>query len=786
MNGWISRAGLVLVVLLCVSFCLTELAEVDLHWHLLAGERILREGRVPRVDDFTYTSAGRPWIDLHWLFQATAAAAYRAGGWPGLDLFKIGCVVGAFLLALGTAARRGARPAILAPLALVAVLAAQERFTLRPEVVSFLFLSVLLALLEERRRHPRLLGLLPLLLLLWANCHALFVVGLAVLCLTLAGDFIESRRDRAGRAAAPGAAPAALLPGVTLLSIAATAITPFGFAGWVLPWRLLFERIAADNVYARNIAEFQAPFGGYGPTAAIAAFALLVAMVIAGMILGRRAARPADVLGLGALLVLALLARRNIPLFALGALAWTGPPLHAALAGVTRRRSAAAQGESGAWPRRVARAGGAGVLLAAAFFLADVWSNRFYERDGTQRYFGRGPAPGFYPEGAADFVLRENPPGDVIHDMTMGGFLAWRWYPARRTFIDGRLEVHPESLFRSYLGLERDPALFEETARRLGVHTVLWSHRHSPEASDLLRHLAAGPGWRPVYVDLAASVFVRAAAGVGEAEPGTIDLFDPGLGSRILDEVRRAEEKAARDDPAPAFLRRLLPRRPVPVAAVNAALFFGIAGSTAAAETLFRAALQQAPANAVIHYDLGLVLERAGRGSEARAEFEAALRSDPALGAAREGLALRLLKDGDPEGALRQWTAAESSGPLSLASLLARGALLVRQGRIDDAIEDYRRAIDRAPRDTRLRADLALLYHRRGLGGQAADEIRRALSIDPGACAPRVALGRISMADGRPEEAEKHFREAIDLSEGPCPDARQALQELLSVPPPRR
>ena len=39
--------------------------------------------------------------------------------------------------------------------------------------------------------------------------------------------------------------------------------------------------------------------------------------------------------------------------------------------------------------------------------LADVWSNRFFERDGTQRYFGRGWAPGFYPEGAADFILED-------------------------------------------------------------------------------------------------------------------------------------------------------------------------------------------------------------------------------------------------------------------------------------------------------------------------------------------------------------------------------------------
>jgi Flp pilus assembly protein TadD len=776
MSDRLSRAALLLLALLCVSFCLTELAEVDLHWHLLAGERILREGGVPRVDDLTYTSAGRPWTDLHWLFQVALAAAYRAAGWIGIDLLKIGCVTGAFLLALFTARRRGVAAAVLAPLGLVAVLASQERFTSRPEVASFLLLAALLAILEERARHPRLLALLPVLLALWANGHALYVVGLAILGLTTLGDFLESRRAGATTAAGRFSAPAARLGWIAALSFAATAATPFGVDGWILPWRLLFERIAADNVYARHIAEFQAPFGGFGPTASIAAFALLAAVAIAGVVFGRRTVRPGDALSLGALFVLALLARRNIPLFALASLPLAGPSVQATIGDVAERLSGWRVGV-GTWVHRAATAGAAGVLLVTTFFLADVWSNRFYERDGTQRYFGSGPAPGFYPEGAADFILAQKPQGEVIHDMTMGGFLAWRWYPSRRTFIDGRLEVHDETLFRTYLGLQSDPALFEETARRLGVRTVLWSHRHSPEASALLRYLADSPDWRLVYVDLAACVFMREPEGDGAGEPEAIDPGDHGLGDRILREIRDAEN--ARVDPAPGFLRRLLPRRPVPVATVNAALFFGITGGVAAAETLFRAALVQAPDNAVIHYDLGLVLARGARGGEASAEFETALRLDPGMGAAREGLALNLLEEGDEEGALRHWAAAEDSGPLALASLRARGALLARKGKIDEAIQDYRRAIDQAPRDLRLRSDLALLYHRRGMAQQAADEIRRAVRLDPRACAPRVVLGRINAEEGRLRDAETIYREAIVLAGGHCPEAEKALEELL-------
>jgi len=446
--------GLALLFALCASFCLTELAEVDLHWHLLAGERILREKRVPIVDTFTYTSAGRPWIDLHWLFQVLLAAVHDSAGWAGLDALKIGIVTGAFLLAVATARRRRAPGIVVAPLLLLSILASQERFTLRPEALSFLFLAAILFLLGERERRPRLLWAIPPLMALCANCHALYVVGVAVLLAAAVGDVVEGRRDR-GRADPPARTPAATA-WTAAVSLAATLVNPYGWAGWLLPWRLLTERIAGDTIYARTIAEFQPPLGGYEPTASIAAFVALVAVVLAALVAGRRAARVADVLVLAELLALALLARRNIALFALAAIPCAAPALDAALRrGAARAAALLGPAEGGAG--RVAGAASLVVPVLTLALLGDVWSNRFFERDGTQRYFGRGPSPGFYPEGAADFVLAAGLPGEILHDMTMGGYLAWRLSPSRRTFIDGRLEVHDPDLYSTYLRMQTDP-----------------------------------------------------------------------------------------------------------------------------------------------------------------------------------------------------------------------------------------------------------------------------------------------------------------------------------------
>ncbi|MEE9291474.1 MAG: hypothetical protein V3U83_00955, partial [Acidobacteriota bacterium] len=672
MTRWMGRIALLLILVLAGSFCLTRLAEVDFHWHLLTGIRILAEGRPPVVDAFTHTSAGRPWIDLHWLFQVIIALVDRAGGWAALDLLKISLIVGAFGVAFATGLQRAGAGTVSA-LGLATVVAAQERFTLRPEATSFLFLALLLFLLSRRERGWRWLWPIPFLMILWANMHALFAVGLGMIVLTLLGEVLERSRAGPGRSSVV-VAPLAWATGGAILG---TLMTPYGWRGWDLPRRLLFERLAGENLYSRSIAEFQAPFSGFGSTIAVASFGLLVAAVVVSAPFAWRRVRAADLLVLAAGLCLALIARRNIPLFALMVLACGAPLIEGA---GERFATAIARRPSGRVSIGVARRLLVPVtVILSLLLLFDVGSNRFFARDSTQRLLGRGEAPGHYPWTASRFVLEHRVPGEILNDVTSGGFLAWRWFPERRVFIDGRLELHDAGLFEDYLMLQRDPDRFEEITRRYGIGTVLWMHRKSPEAAALLRHLVAGRGWRSVHVDLAASVFVR------DEDPAlpTVDPLDPQLGERLLDEVRSANLEARGRDPLPSWLRGMIPLREVPVAEVSLALFFAVIGNSRSAELLFQEALKTAPDDARLHFNLALVLDRAGRGAEARRGYEKTIGLDPGFTPARLALATRLLAEGDADGALKQWALAERSSTLPVGSLAARGALLSRRGRLD-------------------------------------------------------------------------------------------------------
>ncbi len=734
--------ALLLVLLLAAVLCLSPLAEVDFHWHLLAGQQILATGQAPQTDQFTYTSAGRPWVDLHWLFQATVAWIERHGGWGALDVFKVTMVVAAFAAALAAGATRGGRLAATV-LALPAVIAAQERFTLRPEVVSFALLGALLLLLARRRDHPAFLGLVPPLLALWANLHSLYAVGLGVLALALLGDLYEAWLGTDRRRVLP-------LLGATAVALPATLLTPYGAAGWGLARTLLFERVAAVNLYGRGIAEFQPPFSGFGRTASVVAFGVLTALVLATAIAGRRVLGAADRLLLAAFLLLALLARRNMALFAIVAVALAPAALREAWARMRARLETSGEAARRLAPQ-IPRLSAFLVIAITVWGLVDVTTNRFFARDGTQRAFGLGVAPMYYPEALARAVTEGGIDGEVLNDMTMGGFLATRWFPVRRTYIDGRLEVQAPGLFATYVGLQRDPLAFEREARARRITAVLWSHPHVLDAAGLLEHLAADPGWRLQAVDLSGALFVRPEAWHG-GDPVVLD-GDGGarLGDRMLQEAEAASEQARRADPMPAMLRRVLPRREIPSAETGAAIFLALVGRPALAAPILEDAVRRAPASAPLRHDLGMVLTALDRDDEARRAFEAAIALDPGLAGARAALGDLAWRAGDAAGALVWWEQAERAGGLGPASRQSRARLFAGRGRIDEAIDDSRAALAEEPGRAAWRSELASLYARRGLLEPALREIRRARTQEPGDC--RLALQEAALLDAAGETA---------------------------------
>ena len=134
----------------------------------------------------------------------------------------------------------------------------------------------------------------------------------------------------------------------------------------------------------------------------------------------------------------------------------------------------------------------------------DVARGTYYPRLQIQREPGFGFMEAFHPVRAADWILRERPPGPIAHHMSDGGFLIQRLHPHYPVMVDGRLEVFgPDKFVELQIsGSDRFKELDAEY--RFGVvvlHYSLVNHR------DLLPWLYYNSNWQLVFADEIAVVF---------------------------------------------------------------------------------------------------------------------------------------------------------------------------------------------------------------------------------------------------------------------------------------
>jgi len=468
-------------LLLTLLFALRQNTDPDLGFHLNQGDRILDRRSAPRVEETTYTGEGRPLLDPHWLYQATLSRTRRAGGFESLTLLNAAVLGTVFLLLALRLRASGLPPLFTAVGILLAALAMERRFELRPEVATWAFLSIFLWVLERERRNKTALPVwpLPLLMALWANTQALFVLGLGVLVFALVDDRLRNGRwDRR-------------LSAVGLACLAATLLNPYGLRGALFP--LVQWHSLTGGIFGSTIDEFRSPwvlpFTGKPSDALIQfwPYYLLSAAYLAAL-LGRRIRRLFDVLLGTSFLLLSVIGARNVPLFVLAALPMTLQGAADALPERFRRTSATA-----AW-----------ILVALCLLMGlRIVSGAWYEEGRGVSAFGLGIKPSEFPERTASFMARNGLTGErILNDIPSGNWLQWRC--GMKVFVDGRLEALSEEAYRDLLAF-RQPGGLARVAERWSAEFLVLDPRTNPDVGA--GKVSALPGWRLVSAEECALVY---------------------------------------------------------------------------------------------------------------------------------------------------------------------------------------------------------------------------------------------------------------------------------------
>ena len=454
------------------------LLDPDIYWHIATGHRILSHGEVPVADPFSHTMLGQPWLAQEWLSEVLFAGVHHALGWNGPVLVSI--ATGALTMAILARFLLNRMPALYALFFLILTYSTLATHLLaRPHIFAWPLLVVWVSRLvtaAEAKTRPAwwLLGVM----LLWANLHGSFILGLVIIIpLAIEAVAVTSGRQRKQTAILWG--------GFAALSALCAMCTPHGWQGLTFILRIM----TIDQL--QRVVEWQSlDFASFNPLAA------WIYALLAFSCLGYLRLRIIRLLLLLGVLHMALAHFRYISIFGLLAPLLIATSFGDCYHARTEEKSTALASLHGAF-QSLARPATATGILAGLGLVCLVAVLTPYIRDRT-------PDTKNTPAAALDSAVAAGlTSGRVFNDYIFGGYLIYRGIPV---FIDGRIDMYGNETLNTYLSIH-DAVSKRQLAGELDKSHVVWTLL--PADSRLVELLDELPEWQRIFADAIAVVHAR-------------------------------------------------------------------------------------------------------------------------------------------------------------------------------------------------------------------------------------------------------------------------------------
>ena len=206
----------------------------------------------------------------------------------------------------------------------------------------------------------------------------------------------------------------------------------------------------------------------------------------------------------------------------------------------------------------------------------------------------------------------------------------------------------------------------------------------------------------------------------------------------------------------------------------NLGVVLGRAGRNQEEVEQYVQALRLKPDYAEAYHNLGVAASEAGKPQEAIKYWEQALRIKPDYAEAYHNLGIAAWEAGKPQEAIKHWEQALRINPDYAEAHNDLGIGLERSGRLDDALLHYEQAVRLAPDYAKAHSNLANALMRQGKLQEAIRHYEQVVRIQPNDAEAYNNLGSALLRSGRAPEAIQQYEQALRLK----PDSAEAHYNL--------
>ena len=471
-------AGLLTAVAARALLLKFSVLDLDVWWHLKVGDWIVEHRAFPHTGILSRTAANRPWAAYSWGYEVLLSRAYAWFGLVGVGMFGTLLTLGVAYAVYWMVRRLSGNFWVACILATVTCSAFLFSLMPRPVFFSMILFAVTLTLLLESQRTGRaeLLYWLPLVFLVWANCHIQFVYGIFVVGLFTAVHLFQQLSAHRGTApdfALPSRLPARKLIFIFTACVLATCLGPYSYHLYAVVFAYAGSRFPYTFIREFQALNFRA----------VSHYVELLLAVAAFFTLGRQ--KRVD------LFKLALLSVATVVAFRTMRDSWflciTAAACIADTWGTEGEREPAET-----LPQT------AGVLAAVALLSFLIARNVGFDARGLDAAMSS-----VFPVKAVNF-LRQNPqPGPLYNTFDWGGFLTW-YMPDYPVAIDGRTDLYGDELDTQFFKTQQGDASYVDDPYLNESQIVLLSKK-----DGLASVLLSDARFSLIFQDSLAVVFAR-------------------------------------------------------------------------------------------------------------------------------------------------------------------------------------------------------------------------------------------------------------------------------------